>query len=280
MVNVVCTLWGDAFPACYVTVLRNAVAANLTKDHRFFCVTDNPSALGPGIEGVQMPEMGIPLQYRKQGCWPKLSIFAPGVLPADNPTLYLDLDLMVQGDLSPFFDRIIQQPGFHALREWNPTLWSLVPLSMRPHRGVQGSLLGFIPKQQYGIYERFMADPEAAWTKYPLDQDFLTDTVASSSGDQPNEVHDWPFEWTASFKWHCLKYYPLNRIMPKINRPQRAKVVVFHGNPRPIDVVPLGDYRWGTKRKFGFGPVDWVREYWLRHDPTWTDDAPQIRAAA
>ncbi|MEM1226501.1 MAG: glycosyltransferase [Planctomycetota bacterium] len=263
MATIVCCRWLDAFPASYVTVLRNAVAKHLRREHRFVCVTDNVAGLESGVEGIDMPELGIPLEQKQKGCWPKLSIFKPGLLPPDEPTLYLDLDIVVRGSLDCYLDRIESQGGFNALREWNPTLWSLLPLAMRPHRGVQGSLLGFYPGQQTAIYETFMADQEAAFEKYELDQDFLS---AVATG-----VTDWPFEWTASFKWHCCTYFPLNRIVRSIPEPRHSKVVVFHGKPRPIDVVPRGNYRWGTPRKFGYGPVDWVRSYWLEHDPTWAD---------
>ncbi len=265
MATVVCTRWLDAFPASYVKVLRNAVRANLKRDHRFICVTDNPDGLDDDIEAVAMPDLNIPLQYQRRGCWPKLSIFTPGLLPPDEPTLYLDLDMLIRDNLDAFIDRIEEKRGFHALREWNPTLWSLVPLSMRPNRGVQGSILGFYPGEQVGIYETFMRDQQAAYRDYALDQGFLTDAATS--------IQYWPFDWTASFKWHCCKYYPLNQMFPEVREPTSAKIVVFHGNPRPVDVVPLGKYRWGTRRKFGFGPVEWVREYWLRHDETWSDES-------
>ena len=274
MVTVVCTRWLDAFPVSYVRLMRNAVRANLTREHRFICVTDNPGAMDRDIETVQMPDMQIPIQNQRFGCWPKLSIFAPGVLPADQPTLYLDLDMMIRGNIDPFFDRIEKHGGFHALREWNPSMWSFVPLALRPDRGVQGSILGFIPSEQTEIYHRFMRDQNACFEQYSLDQQYLSDAAA--------ERMYWPFSWTASFKWHCLKYYPFNMLFPKAKEPKRAKIVVFHGKPRPIDVVPLGDYRWGTKRKFGFGPVSWVRDYWLRHDDSWVDSVAtnEVRSAA
>lgn len=264
MATVVCTRWLDAFPASYVTVLRNAVAANLNRPHRFVCVTDNVAGLTDGVEGVQMPDLGIPMQRQQKGCWPKLSILAPGVLPVDEPTLYLDLDVMVNQNLDGFFDRLEAERGFHALREWNPTLWNLAPLKMRPDRGVQGSILGFFPGEQAQLFHRFNENQQECFERFPLDQDFLTENV--------EDVRYWPYEWTASFKWHCLKYYPFNQLFPEIKRPAKAKVVVFHGNPRPIDVVPQGDYYWGTKRKFGRGPVDWVRAYWLRHDASWAEN--------
>lgn len=262
MVTVVCTRWLDAFPVSYVRLLKNAVAANLQQDHRFVCVTDNPEGLDSDIEGIRMPDMGLPLHHQKLGCWPKLSIFAPGVLPPDEPALYLDLDVLVRSSLDPFFERIRSKPGLHVLREWNPTLWNMLPHQLRPDRGVQGSILGFIPRDHGYIYEQFMADKSIP-LRYPLDQDFLTEQIT-------NRTY-WPISWTASFKWHCTKYYPLNLLFPKIREPKRAKIVVFHGKPRPVDVVPLGNYRWGAKRKFGFGPVSWVRDYWLRYDPSWTE---------
>lgn len=269
MATVVCTRWLDAFPASYVRLLRNAVRANLARPHRFICVTDNPAGLDPDIEAARMPDMGIPLRYQKKGCWPKLAIFAPDLLPPDEPTLYLDLDMVVRGSIDAFFDRIEEQRGFHALREWNPTIWSLMPLALRPDRGVQGSILGFIPREQRHLYDRFVSDPAAVFTKYHLDQDYLTEAAVPRTY--------WPHSWTTSFKWHCVKYWPLSAVFPRIPEPKRARIVVFHGTPRPIDVVPLGDYRWGTSRKFGHGPVPWVRDYWLRHDESWVD-APQ-RAA-
>ena len=271
MATVVCTRWLDAFPASYVRLLRNAVRANLSREHRFICVTDNPAGLDADIEAAKMPDLGIPLLRQKHGCWPKLSIFTPGLLPPDEPTLYLDLDLMVRDSLDGFFERIETLRGFHALREWNPAPWSWIPLSLRPDRGVQGSILGFFPREQQYIFERFLSDQDATFTNYPLDQDFLSDVAIDRTY--------WPFEWTASFKWHCLRYYPMNRIFPTIHEPKQAKIVVFHGNPRPIDVVPLGDYRWGTQRKFGYGPVSWVRDYWLRHDESWVDQANEAPTA-
>lgn len=257
MATVVCCRWLDAFPASYVRILRNAVRANLSRPHRFICVTDNPRAL-PDVETRRLPDMGIPERHQRAGGWPKIALFKPGLLPANEPTLFLDLDILVRGSLDDFLGRLIAQGGIHSLREWNPILWSLVPPALRPDRGVQSSVLGFYPGEQAHIYARFMADREAAYAQVENEQQFIT--VCSP------ERHYFPLNWTASFKWHCVKYWPLSAVFPRVPEPTWAKIVVFHGKPRPIDVVPLGDYRWGTSRKFGYGPVQWVRDYWLRHD--------------
>jgi len=268
MPTVVCCRWLDAFPAAYVRILRNAVRANLARPHRFICVTDNPAAL-PDVETRLLPDMNLPLEFRRRGCWPKFAIFAPDLLPADEPTLYIDLDMVVRGELEPFFERIERQRGFHCQREWNPTIWRLLPRALRPDRGVQGSLLGFVPSEQRHLYERVVSEQPRVHDRYTLDQAFLTDAVP--------ERRYWPSDWTVSFKRHLVPHYPLNLVLRRIREPRRARVVVFHGDPRPIDVVPLGDYRWGTARRFGHGPVDWVRDYWLRHDESWVE--PPARAA-
>ncbi len=112
----------------------------------------------------------------------------PKSATSEQPTLYLDLDVLIKGNITPFFEQIRSRPGLNALREWNPSLWNLAPLAMRPDRGVQGSILGFIPQDSHDIYHRFLAT-ETIPERYGLDQDYLTDTV--------KQRHYWPFEWTA-----------------------------------------------------------------------------------
>ena len=41
--------------------------------------------------------------------------------------------------------------------------------------------------------------------------------------------------------------------------------IVFHGKPRPIDVMGPPGQTWGGKRHAGDQPVPWARDYWLRY---------------
>ena len=266
--TVVCTLWLSAFPTSYVRLLRNAVKDHLKCEHRFICITDNPSAIDSDIEAIEMPDVGIPFEKKRSGCWPKINIFAEGLLPPNSPTLYLDLDVLIRGNLDQFFEQITDLGGFHSTREWNPSIWELIPLSLRPDRGVQGALLGFIPKEHYWVHELFASNQSKIYSRYHDDQRFLEDAI--------RDRYYWPFDWTASFKRHCVKHFPINIIAPRVKEPNHAKVVIFHGNPRPIDVVPLGNYKWGIPTRCGFGPVPWVRDYWLRYDTGWHEPNPGI----
>lgn len=272
MVTVVCARWLDAFPSSYIRILRNAVQDQLGRRHRFICVTDNPNAIDDDIETALLPDTGIPLKHQRTGGWPKLGIFAAGVLPDDAPALYLDLDVVIRGSLDCFFSQIENRGGFHSIREWNPTLWNLLPARLRPDRGVQGSMLGFIPREHYWVHEFFRRNQERILSSYYNEQQFLGSAIV--------DRHYWPLPWTASFKRHCTHYYPINLLLSKNKEPRRAKVVIFHGTPRPIDLVPLGNYRWGGRRRFGYGPVPWVRGYWLRYDASWQEQEPTSPTAS
>jgi hypothetical protein len=169
--------------------------------------------------------------------------------------LYLDLDVLIQAPLDPLIERARRMRGFHVLREWNPVLWSFLPLAWRPDRGAQSSVFAWIPGEQHHIYQRFMADTARICKANAIDQKYLTHA--------PRDLHYWPDGWAVSFRRSCLWYFPFNLVF-KVSRPKTAKIIVFHGIPRPVDVIQEGNARWGNYRKFGFGPVDWVRDYWQR----------------
>ena len=73
-----------------------------------------------------------------------------------------------------------------------------------------------------------------------------------------------PDAWGANFKRHCLGYTPLGPGATTAKQPDWARVVVFHGGPRPAKLAEDGDDRWGSRRR-GRGPVPWVQDYWRRY---------------
>ena len=256
MISVVCMKWGTLFAPDYVNVLYRAVSRNLPMPFRFYCFTDNTAGLNKGIIAQGIPDIGLPPERWNRGCWPKLNIFKPGLLPDTDLAIYFDLDLIVQSSLVPFVERAKAMKGLHIIREWNPPVWSMVPLALRPDRGGQGSLIAWNPAEQHHIFNNFVANPGEAYEIDGDDQNYITRVA--------HERHYWPHEWCVSFKRSCLWYYPFNLLFSKVRQPKQARIVVFHGQPRPSDLVHEGNSRWGTKRKFGFGPVDWVQDYWLQ----------------
>jgi hypothetical protein len=69
------------------------VARRLPMPHQFECLTDDPI---DGVKCVNLPTFhGHPLD----GWWAKIALFKPGLFP--GPNLYLDLDVVINDDLTP-----------------------------------------------------------------------------------------------------------------------------------------------------------------------------------
>ncbi len=256
MIVVACFKWGSAFTADRVNLLFRAVRDRSSVDLSYVCLTDDPSGLDDFIEAKPIPEMGLKPENWRDGCWPKLSIFKPGLFPGAEAVIFIDLDMMVLADIAPFAERVKAMGDLHILREWNPFVYNVLPVAWRPYRGAQSALFGFRPGEMDYVFETFSAAPEAELKRAHNDQSYLT--VAA------RKIHHWPHDWCVSFRRHCAWYWPLSLVFSPM-RPRRAKIVVFHGKPRPWDLVQPEGVRWGTSRKFGYKPVGWVLDYFRKY---------------
>lgn len=257
-VHVVCIKWGAKYPGEYVNRLAHAVADHLPVPHRFVCLTDMPDGLDPSIHVAPIPAFPLDRALWGAGMWPKLCFFDDAMFPAGDVVLFLDLDVVILNDLSPFVELVAREGGLRIIREWHPSLVRLLPVAWRPDRGGNSSVVGWIAGEQGHLLDRFTRDPDAARAGWRNDQAFIT---AHATGRAY-----WPYDWCASFKRHCVWYWPMNIVMTKAARPDWARIVVFHGKPDPVDLVGEDpDARWGARRKFGFGPVEWVQSYWRRY---------------
>ena len=248
--------WGTRFGADYVNVIFRAVRAHLRLPHRFVCLTNQPEGIDPDVEVMPVPEFGVPeVEWTKRGCWPKVALFSPGVFADDEVVLYLDLDVLVVGDLAPFPELLRDRSAFYTLREWNPALLRALPVAWRPDRGSQGSVYVWRAGEQRHVFADFTSRVEEVRASYWSDRFYLP-AVAKN----PQYL---PYDWCLSFKNHCLTPWPLNLVRPGARLPQGARIIVFHGKPRPMDVMGPPGRRWGSKRRSGDQPVPWVRDYWL-----------------
>lgn len=190
---------GGQFTPEYVTRLRDGVAAHLTIPHKFVCMTDTP------IDGVEC----IPLQLGLPGWWSKPEIFR-----ADLPfkrVFYLDLSCVVSGLL----DEMAMQDDIVITSDWY-------------YGGPSQSVLLYNVGDFSAQWEAFSADP-ARWMR---EGDKM---IAPNFGDQIL-VRDLPVPelnyWQdvlpghlVSFKVHCQNGIP-----------QNARLIKFHGQPKPADV--------------------------------------------
>jgi hypothetical protein len=99
MINVVCLLRQGGkvgYDATWVEKLQRGVQRNLLLPHRFICFSD-----------CDVPCERIELLPGDHGFWSKLQLFRPGIL--SGPTLFLDLDTVVCGNLDEVIIRLQNQ---------------------------------------------------------------------------------------------------------------------------------------------------------------------------
>ena len=254
---VVCIKWGKGYPGTYANILYRSVRDHLSLPHRFVCLTDDPSGLDAGIETMAIGDFPLPRESWARGMWPKLVMFRKGLFPDNATVIFLDPDIVITKPIDPMIEHVRKKGGLHIIREWNPALLKVLPVSWRPDRGSNSSVVAFIAGAQTHILDRFLEDPQGYFAMHYNDQNFINAFAA--------DKNYWPYSWCQSFKRSCVWYPPFNRIFRKPRLPKAAKIMVFHGEPNPADLVRDDNSRWGSKRKFGFGPVDWVKEYWTRY---------------
>ena len=205
MLNVVCVNAGNYLGRGveYVRVLNDMVRRNLLEGYpgRFIVFTDEDGDYGPNIEVRPLPVPGL------EGWWNKLSLFKAGVFADGERVLYLDLDTVITGRL----DAVADYSGdFAILRDFY---------------------------RSYGLQSSVMA-----WRVTPKTQDIWMYWVRASmpqiiGGDQAWIEHAYtgkPDVWQDILPDSFVSY-KVSRGIP----PEKASVVVFHGNPRPHE-VPSG----------------------------------------
>lgn len=258
MVTIVCMKWGEAFTASHVNTLYASVLRNMEEPFQFVCLTEDRRNLAPGIAVCPIPDLGLPERAWRRGCWPKLGVFAPHLFPLDDVVLFLDLDIMVLDSLAPFIAVVRARRHLVLQREWNPVLWSLLPLRLRPDRGGQSSVFGFFPGNAEQVFDNFLANSDVISATFRNDQTYLTKAFGNRSY--------WPDDFCVSFKRSCVWLYPFNLLFPVVRRPKKARILIFHGKPRPWETLVENGQRWGVKWRFGTGPVPWIVSYFAQAD--------------
>lgn len=232
--NVLCMKWGSKYPADYVNRLHAMVARHLAGPFRFVCLTDDPGGVAPGVECLPIPHVDDDRPGRDGG-WRKLASLDAPLHDLRGTALFLDLDVVILGDLEPFFTR----PG-------------TVLIARDPSRPVgNSSVYRFAVGAHGSVVDAYRADREAARRAYRNEQAFLSARLAAAGA-----LGYWPDGWCRSFKHDCLPRWPLNYLRDAAV-PADARIVFFHGHPRPHEAV-AGFSGW---RRFT-RPTAWVADHW------------------
>ena len=251
--NILCMKWGSLYSADYVNVLYSACRKAMKTDFRFICMTDDATGLNDGIEHHPIPDIGLLPQHWRGGGWPKISVFKPGLFDMKGRALFIDLDMLVLRDLDAMFDL----PHPFVATDMGPLWGDMAQYAkekrLRPEPGT--CIFAFDIGAEDQIFERFTAGRDRWVRDYNFEQQVI--------GFNANTMDYWPDGWVLSFKRHLRRPIGLDLLQPPAAPPESAKVLAFHGNPRPFDLVKSGI--WGRAPHLGRGPVDWMRRYWIEN---------------
>jgi len=239
MVNVICAKWGPKYGPDYVNRLKSMVSRNLARPHRFVCFTDDPTGLAPDIEHFPMPVLQVPEPHRNLP-WRKVTLFGKPLGDLEGPTLFLDLDIVIVDSLDPFFDH----PGrFCVIHNWT-----------HPDRRVGNtSVYRFEIGAHQDVLDNLVANHRQIFARYRNSQTYVSDHIG--------EITWWPNAWCKSFKKHCMPGGPFglfNWFMTP-RRPEGARIVVFHGDPKPEYAI---NGHWPGRWSKHVRPTPWVAEHW------------------
>lgn len=181
----------------YLAKLYDGVRRNMPRDVTLACVciTDDATLLPPGVR-AKAPPFGL------TGWWNKLVLFKPGMF--EGRVLYLDLDMIVRGDLTDFAN---YAGNFAILRD------PFFPEKMN------SSLMAWEAGTMDHIWERFSDAGMPQFDHRGGDQNFIQAMQPEADRWQdicPGQI--------VSFKADCWK---------QGKAPTNARVIVFHGHPRP-----------------------------------------------
>ena len=248
-VNVICLKWGTSYGPEYVNRLFKGVKANMDRPFRFVCFTDDPSGLDAEIETADFPSPPPGWKYVWPNIFVKLCLFKGGLAGLMGPTLFLDIDQIIIGDMGRFFD---YKPGkFCIIRNW---IEFRKRLFRRLPKIGNSSCFRFEAGAMNYVYERFLAEMEEAVdrSRYRTEQAFLTHAVGLEN------VNWWPSDWVVSFKRSCMRIFPFNLFLAA-SEPRRGSILCFHGQPTP-DQAAEG-YR-GRHLNTWVRPCTWVKRLW------------------
>ena len=236
--TILCMKWGTKYGADYVNRLYGMVRRHLRGEFRFVCLTDLSTGIRAEVHCLPIPDLALPEGIPERG-WKKLTTFAADLHGLKGTALFLDLDVVIVDDITPFFE----QPGeFIIIHDWKR------PWRVTGNSSVYRFELGAHPE----VLERFRVEHESIRTRLRNEQAWLSEVL-----HQQGRLDYWPQAWCASWKYHCIPRFPLNFVKaPTV--PRGARILVFHGVVNPPDAI--AGRSMGNWRRTLAAP--WLDEHW------------------
>ncbi|MDU0355905.1 glycosyl transferase [Paraglaciecola aquimarina] len=216
--QIICINWGNKYGADYINRLYAMVARNITPPFTFTCFTDNPQGIRQDVRAEPLPYLSFELPKTQKGIWPKCRLWNKTLADLSGPVLFLDLDVVITGNLDCFFSFGKPDDVILARNPSNP----LEKLG-------QTSIYRFPVGKLVPLLDEFAKAPLDVAETYKYEQRYVTRNA-------PGGVKFWPKPWVLHFRHHCRPTFPLNYVT-QAKCPASSKVVIFPGDLNPTDAI-------------------------------------------
>lgn len=235
--------WGERYPADFANRLWSMIQRNTKRPTRLVCYTDDTSGLDSAIEAHPLPPISLPDTIARTP-WRKMSLWAPQLPGVQGDFLFLDLDLVITGNIDDFFS-YRSEHLYCVIENWTQV-----------GDGVGNTSAFRLRCGAYSkLYNDLQADPEKVLSKFRIEQQYISARV-------PDQQF-FPASWCLSFKHTLLPRWPLNFIkVPTL--PSDARIVAFTGKPDPDEAR---DGLWPVNQSWKklykhVRPTPWIAEHW------------------
>lgn len=205
---ITCVNWGNycGRGVEYVNNLFDMIGRNTSEQiaFEFVCFTDDPEGLHPRIQAR-------PLPGDMTGWWNKLYLFKHGHFPKDTQIFFFDLDVAITGNIS---DILAYEGDFALIRDF-----------YHPDR-ISNAVMSWKADNNY-IYDSWQY---TEFSELGTDQTFMEKIFEGKKPDIFQEM----------FKGKVVSY----KVDCQHGIPQHARIVCFHGLPRPHEAGGWVDRIW------------------------------------
>lgn len=242
MQTVICMKWGTRYGADFVNRLYSAIQRNTARETQLICLTDDPSGIIEPVRCEPIPDINLPDDLVVTP-WRKLVLWKDKLAGLEGDVLFLDLDLVITGNLDELFD---YEPGrFCVIENWTQI-----------GKGIGNtSCFRWNIGSQKHIFDKLETEQARILSTYRIEQVYISREV--------DDMVFWPRLWCASFKHTLLPKWPLNFFQtPRL--PPETKIVAFTGKPDQDEAV---DGKWPVKSAWKklykhVRPTPWITKHW------------------
>ena len=236
--------WGKRYGSEFVNRLHRSILKHTQKQTKLICYTDDDSQINEEVICKPLPKINLPEPISNTP-WRKLSVWQSHLDELCGDILFLDLDLVITGNMDRFF-------------EFNPGKYCVIENWTQLGENIGNTSCFKFPVGKYtSIFKNFQKEPVKIWKKYHIEQIYLS-----------NQIKDqffWPSDWCKSFKHNLLPSWP-TRIWKAAKLPKETSIVAFTGKPDPDDVIkgiwPVKKSQFYKKIYKQLKTPKWVIENW------------------